>query len=76
MFDSLEHDTNSLYPTDFDILKLQNMNLGDKINAESRNWSVIKYKESYTLMLSNHPKLPPVLDFLDLKSLIYFLKKS
>lgn len=76
MNDFEEVDSNSLFPTFLDVERIKCMEEGDKLDGELGNWSVLRYKNNYTLLLNNHPRLEPVIDFDDKESLIRFLQKG
>ncbi|MDO8610963.1 MAG: hypothetical protein Q7R95_10565 [bacterium] len=75
-FDSLSEDSNTLYPTEFDISRLKDMEIGDKILSESGNWHCMKYKNEYVLLLNGKKYKKNMLEFKYLSELIIFLKKN
>lgn len=67
-----EENPHILKPTDFDIIRLESMELGDRLEAESGNWVVLKYEKEY--VLSSH-MIKKLLSFRTLEDLIKFLNK-
>ncbi len=72
---SEDADSNSIYPTDFDIARILDMETGQKVSGELGNWDVYRYKNDYTLFLLNHKKFS-MLEFKTSTELIKFLKKE
>lgn len=75
-FDTDEDSTNSIYPTDLDQIRINDMIFGDKIESENGNFAVIKYQDGFTLLLNNHPVKDSYLEFKSIKELFMFLKKN
>ncbi len=68
--------TESIYPTEFDTLRLKEMNSGDKVDGENGNFSVLKYPNEYVLLLYNSKKYNSYQEFSDIGKLITFLKRA
>lgn len=74
LFDSDEDDTNSIKPTDFDVLRLEAMDVGDKLDGELGNWRVFRYKSGYHLFLLNSLDSKEFEKFQSLDDLVSYLK--
>lgn len=74
MFGTDDLDTNSIYPSDFDVIRLECMGVGDKIEAENGNWVVFKYEKDYLLFI-NVKKPKKEHNFKTIGELIVFLRK-
>ena len=44
-----EESPHTLKPTDFDIIRLESMDIGERLEAESGNWVVLRYEKEYIL---------------------------
>lgn len=71
-----ETSSESLYPTDFDISRLSVIEIGNTVDGELGNWSVIRYKNEYVLLLHNSKKYSNFMEMKNLETLLYFLKKG
>ena len=67
-----DENSKSLKPTTFDIARLEDLEIGQKVEGEIGNWQVFRYKNDYTL-ICNKIKTPRI--FKKLKDLINFLNK-
>lgn len=67
-----EENPHSLKPTDFDIIKLESMDVGERLESESGNWVVLRYEKEYILSSRMIKKL---ISFGKLSDLIKFLNK-
>lgn len=76
LFGADQEDTNSIVPTDFDLARIDALSIGEKCEGECGNFSVLKYKEKYVLLLNNHPTKNNYQEFKNLDDLIMFLKKN
>ena len=73
MFATSEDDTNSLRPTSFDVARIDSLSIGESVDGELGNWTVLRYKDSYVLMTQNSPKIINK-EFKTQKELIRFLE--
>lgn len=72
-----QENTDSLYPSNFDTVRLDCMSVGDKIDAENGNWTVFRYKNDYFLLINCNTQLyKRDWSFNTLNELIIFLKKA
>lgn len=69
-------DTNSIKPTKLDIERINSMQIGDKIDGELGNWSLLRYKNDFVLLLKNSVKYKDFIEFKDSKKLINFLESK
>lgn len=67
-----EDSPHTLKPTDFDIIRLESMDIGERLESESGNWVVLKYEKEY--ILSSH-MIKKLVSFGKLNDLIKFLNK-
>lgn len=77
MFD-LNEPQKTLYPTDFDKIKLQELEIGGETRAENGLWTVFRYKSEYFLLINdseytNTHKLFNDYSFKTLSKLLEFL---
>ena len=70
-----EDDTNSIKPTKFDIERLLAMRVGETVNHEVQNWRILRYSDSYILILENSSTESSFKEFFSLSELIEFLNK-
>lgn len=63
----------SIKPTEFDLLKLDSMAVGDKIDSESMAWRVFRYKDHYVLFLLNSNNKKEFENFKTLEELVEYL---
>lgn len=75
MQDSDQQDSDSLYPSDFDITRLECMSIGDRIDGELGNWTVFRYKNDYLLFINICKVRKSDWEFDKVEDLIKFLKK-
>lgn len=68
--------TESLYPTPFDEARIESLDIGDEMSAENGNFSVIRYKNDYSLIINNNIKKKSLWEFENYRDLIIFLKKN
>ena len=73
MFDLEDDDRDTFSPTVLDKLRLEDMEIGDKIEAESGAWTVFLYRDGYSL-ISNKIRMP--LTFKKLNDLITYLNNK
>jgi len=66
--------TNSTYPTKFDVQRINELGVGDYMDGEKGNFRVLKYKESYVVLLFNSPSKNEYSEFSTLKQVFAFLK--
>lgn len=76
MLDADQEDCDSLYPTDFDLVRLKEMLLGDAIESENGNWKCFKYSNEYFLILNSKNHKVKEYEFAKLEDLILFLKRN
>lgn len=62
-------DSNDTAPTTFDLIRLEDMDLGDSVRGECGKWSVFRYRDEY-LVLTEHASL----DFKTLAAVISYLR--
>jgi hypothetical protein len=62
-------DSNDYTPSTLDIIKLEDLEIGEGFFCESGVWSVFRYKDEYLLFTEKGKQM----DFKDLASLIKFL---
>ena len=75
MFADLENDdTNSIIPTEFDKLRILDMEIGQSLESELGNWNCLKYKDCFILSFHNHPNLRWK-EFSTFKEMINFLEE-
>ena len=65
-------DTNSIKPTKFDLEKLDSLNIGDLFDGEKQNFRILRYKDSYVCILSNHYTKQEYSEFKNKEELIEF----
>jgi len=70
-----QEDTNSIKPTYFDEIRIEDMSVGDSVEGETGNWKIMRYKQCYVLSLFNHSTYKNLLEFKNSSSLLNFLKK-
>ncbi len=82
MFDiDAEEPERNLLPTDFDKIRLEEMLIGDSVNAENGIWTAHRYKKEYFLLINNSKfaaanKLSNDYSFQSAYKLIEFLEKQ
>lgn len=70
MFDTEENEPFGLECTAFDIIRIEAMEVGEKIDSETGLFSVLRYEKEYTLIEHNGD----IKTFLELERLIDFLR--
>lgn len=68
--------TDSIHPSNFDELRIAGMDIGERIDSENGNFSVLRYKNDYTLIINIRTKNKNYLEFDNHKDLIEYLKKN
>ncbi|MEK6880268.1 MAG: hypothetical protein AABY22_11695 [Nanoarchaeota archaeon] len=53
MFAADEDDTNSTKLTDFDLARLEDLDVGESFEGEYGNFKILRYKNSYVVFLKN-----------------------
>ena len=71
MFDTEDHDLNSIRPTILDTLRLEDLEIGDTMESESGNFKVLRYKKEYVLFLLNHVKKQQMKEFISITQMAY-----
>ena len=66
-------DSNSIKPTKFDLENLNSLNIGDLLDGEKQNFRILRYKDSYVCILSNHYDKKEYSEFKNKEELIKFL---
>lgn len=62
-------DSNDTAPTNLDLIRLEDLEIGGTVHGESHKWSVFRYKDQY-LVLTEHVSL----DFKTIEGVISYLK--
>lgn len=80
MLDSDYAEQESLSPSEFDKERILNLEINEKLDAETGFWTLFRYKYDYTLILNNleyamKKKLMPAIDFPNGAAVIDFLEK-
>lgn len=77
MFAADEDSNESINPSKLDIARIESLEIGEKMEQEVGNFSIIRYDKSYVLLLSN-PNIRGnhgYFEFTSLERLIQFLNK-
>jgi hypothetical protein len=73
-------DNSDFYCSEYDLLRIEDLEIGGKVESESGDFTVFKYKDSYLVFLKNDQRLQKVkkemLEFKTLKEVIRFLKSQ
>jgi len=75
MFAADQDDTNSIIPSQFDCERINDMSVGDKVELENGNASIIKYRDSWVVLLQNNPKFGNYQEFKTKNDMMEFLNR-
>lgn len=73
MFAADEDSTNSTKLTEFDLSRLDELEIGGFFDGELSNWRVLRYKDSYNIMLFNCGKKREFTEHKNKEEVIKFL---
>jgi hypothetical protein len=65
--------SNSIKPTQLDLVKLNNLKCGEFWDGELQNWRVLAYKNSFIVVLFNHVIKEEFSEFETIEEIIDFL---
>lgn len=68
-------DTNSIIPSQFDMERISEIEIGEKIDLENGNASILRYKDSWVVLLNNHPKFNSYNEFKTKQEMLDFLHR-
>ena len=74
MYDAEDSPVTDLKPTDLDLIRLEEAELGERIEGEMGTWTVFKYKDGYTLMVNR--LTDNFKEFKSLKELVFYLGRG
>ena len=68
-------DTNSIKPTQFDLDRLSNLEVGEDFVGEKQNFKILRYKNDYVIILYNHTKKKDFIEVKDIEGVIKYLNE-